>query len=222
MQCHQCGTELAAGAAFCSNCGAATRPPAPTPTPAPQAKSNLGWIVALVAVALLGAAVTYIVVGGQDSAADTAAAETSDAEAETTAAPDTAEDSAPAEEAAPQDNASDSSVTNDGGEATPIASYVAYIGEADLYASDGLRLAQPWQVLRQDRANFYRYGVRDKGDEGDPFFDTAENRATMERMVMSGSIDPAAARRIVQGGVYVEVTIYGAGNRGDYLDVRVQ
>lgn len=175
----------------------------------------------MVAVALLGAAVTYIMVGGQDSAADTAAAETSAAEAETTAAPDTAEDSAPAEEAAPQDSVRDSSITDDGG-AAAIASYVAYIGEADLYASDGLRLTQPWQVLRQDRANFYRYGVRDKGDEGDPFFDTAENRATMERMVMSGSIDPAAARRLVQGGVYVEVTIYGSGNRGDYLDVRVQ
>ncbi len=111
--------------------------------------------------------------------------------------------------------------------ATPVAaqelvgSYVAYISRDDLYSSKGTRLREPWQVLRQDRANFHRFGIRQAGDETDSFFASKENRGIMERMIMNGSIDPAAARILTQGGATVFVRIYGSGSRGTSVRVTV-
>jgi len=76
-------------------------------------------------------------------------------------------------------------------------------------------------VLRQDRANYHRFGIWQEGDEWDPFFEDADNRAAMERMIMEGYISPAAARAIVQGNVMVYVTIHGSGGRGDWVEVEV-
>jgi len=102
-----------------------------------------------------------------------------------------------------------------------IGSYVAYIGQDDLYNSKGARLSEPWQILRQDRANFHRFGISQGGDEWDPFFGSIENRGIMERMIMNGSIEPAAARNLVRGGATVFVRIYGTGNQGRYVNVTV-
>ena len=102
-----------------------------------------------------------------------------------------------------------------------VGGYAAWIGTDDLYNSEGARLSQPWQVLRQDRANYHRFGIWQEGDEWDPFFEDADNRAAMERMIMEGYISPAAARAIVQGNVMVYVTIHGSGGRGDWVEVEV-
>lgn len=102
-----------------------------------------------------------------------------------------------------------------------IGSYVAYIGQDDLYNSKGVRLSEPWQVLRQDRANYHRFGISQRGDEWDPFFGDINNRAIMERMIMNGSIDANAERNLMRGGATVFVRIYGQGNRGDYVRVTV-
>jgi len=102
-----------------------------------------------------------------------------------------------------------------------VASYVAVIGVDDLYNSDGQRLAEPWQVLRQDRANYHRFGLSQPGDEWDPVFGDAKNREAMERMVRSGRMDPRAARDILAGGATVVVTVWGRGSRGESVDVDV-
>ena len=102
-----------------------------------------------------------------------------------------------------------------------IGSYVAYIGNPDLHNTKGARLTQPWQVLRQDRANFHRFGISQPGDEFDPFFGSIGNRKIMERMVMNGTIEPAAAKRLLQGGAVVFVRIYGTGNTGTSVTVTV-
>nr|WP_210296904.1 hypothetical protein [Gellertiella hungarica] len=102
-----------------------------------------------------------------------------------------------------------------------IGSYRAYIGEDDLYNSSGERLRQPWQVLRQDRANFHKFGIAQRGDEDDDFFASAENRANMEYMVQHGSIARSAAKALVRGGVMVTVEIYGNGDEGDFVNVTV-
>jgi hypothetical protein len=102
-----------------------------------------------------------------------------------------------------------------------LGSYVAYIGQDDLYNSNGQRLTAPWQVLRQDRANFHRFGVSQPGDEGDPFFADAANREAMEQMIKQGRMDPLAARQIMEGGAMVVVTIHGTGSVGNYVDVDV-
>jgi hypothetical protein len=102
-----------------------------------------------------------------------------------------------------------------------IGSYIAEIGAADLFNSEGQRLSAPWQVLRQDRANFHRFGISQAGDQWDPFFADANNRAAMEQMVMNGYMDPQAARDIMAGGATVVVTIFGSGGVGTYVNVDV-
>lgn len=102
-----------------------------------------------------------------------------------------------------------------------IGSYTAEIGRADLFNSEGQRLTAPWQVLRQDRANYHRFGISQPGDQWDPLFADANNRAAMEQMVMNGYMDPQAARDIMAGGATVVVTIYGSGGIGTYVNVDV-
>ncbi len=102
-----------------------------------------------------------------------------------------------------------------------IGSYAAYIGQDDLYNSRGARLTEPWQVLRQDRANYHRFGISQPGDEWDPFFGDMNNRAAMERMIMNGRIDPAARQGLLRGDTTVVVRIYGRDNIGQYVEVTV-
>jgi hypothetical protein len=101
-----------------------------------------------------------------------------------------------------------------------VLSYRAYIGQDDLYNSNNERLTQPWQVIRQDRANVHRFGIRQPEDEVDAFFGSPRNRERAEQMIRAGRIDPAAARRLLNGDVRVRVEIWnGAG--GDYINISV-
>ena len=102
-----------------------------------------------------------------------------------------------------------------------VGQYTAFIGQDDLYNSKGKRLTEPWQILRQDRANYHRFGVSQPGDEWDPYFGNADNRGTMERMVMNGRLDPRAVRTVVNGGAMVVVRMYGEGYIGRRVEVDV-
>ncbi|MBS8260130.1 hypothetical protein DYI23_07865 [Roseibium polysiphoniae] len=95
--------------------------------------------------------------------------------------------------------------------------YSAYLGSADHFNSKGARLTQPWQIIRQDRANFHKFGLRDPGDEGDRYFASAANRGRMERMILNGTIERSAAGRIVNSNVWITVEIYS-----DFVNVTVQ
>ncbi|MDE1992168.1 MAG: hypothetical protein KGI75_06670 [Rhizobiaceae bacterium] len=102
-----------------------------------------------------------------------------------------------------------------------IESYRAYIGRDDLYNSNGVRLTEPWQIIRQDRANYHVYNRRDRGDQGDSFFSQAANRQGLESMLQDGSIDNDAGNLIVRGNVWIQVDIYGRGDTGEWVDVHV-
>ncbi len=103
---------------------------------------------------------------------------------------------------------------------TLLDSYVAYVGEDDLYNSSGKRLDQPWQIIRQDRANFHRFGIRDRLDENDGFFASSANRDAMERMLARGTISNSARRAIVGGGAVIQVDVLSANGR-DWVEVTV-
>ena len=107
-----------------------------------------------------------------------------------------------------------SSITMQPGGDHLIEEYRAWIGRQDLVNSRGQRLTQPWQIIRQDRANYHRFRIRHDGDESDSFFASADNRAVMEEMLRRGQISNGAARDIVNGDVFIEVEIYGQGGRG--------
>ena len=100
-----------------------------------------------------------------------------------------------------------------------IGDYWAWIGRQDLYNSNGERLSQPWQVLRQDRANVHRFGVVQAGDDWDPWFGDSANRAALERLVARGTLDAATSAAIMRGTSMVHVTIWGNGNRMTWVDV---
>lgn len=108
---------------------------------------------------------------------------------------------------------------------TPVAAqellerYVAELSAQDHYNSKGKRLQYPWQIIRQDRANFHRFGKRDPADEWDSFFGSIENRAIAERMVENGYIAPGVSDLIVNNEVIVEVEIWGGNGRGQYLNI---
>ncbi len=101
-----------------------------------------------------------------------------------------------------------------------VEEYNAYIGEEDLYNSNGERLSEPWQIIRQDRANYHRFGTSQPGDEGDSFFASATNREKAERMIEYGTIETRAARALVRGNVLINVQIF-RGADGDYINVTV-
>lgn len=102
-----------------------------------------------------------------------------------------------------------------------IESYIAQIGYQDLYNSSGQRLTRPWQVIRQDRANYHRFGRRDRLDQGDSFFADELNRSVMEDLVSKGSISPAAARDILSGDALILVEIHGTGYVGREVHITV-
>ncbi|MCS4089910.1 PAN domain-containing protein [Rhizobium sp. BK176] len=114
-----------------------------------------------------------------------------------------------------------SSVTTTPGADRIIARYRAYIGDSDLYNSRGDRLTKPWQIIRQDLANFHQFGFRDRGDQSDGLFSDPINREDLEAMVRNGSISASAARMIVIGNVWVNVNVHDSVGRGRWLDVRV-
>ncbi len=89
-----------------------------------------------------------------------------------------------------------------------LEEYSAFLGNADHYNSRGKRLTKPWQIIRQDRANFHRFGIQDDGDQWDGFFADKANRGRMERMIMNGRIERSAARRIINSNVWIRVEIY--------------
>lgn len=90
----------------------------------------------------------------------------------------------------------------------PIAEYTARLSDRDHYNSYGERLTTVAAIIRQDRANYHRFGNADREDEGDPFFANAAHRADLENMVRRGDISPDAQREIIRGDPLVHVQVY--------------
>lgn len=90
-----------------------------------------------------------------------------------------------------------------------LGSYVARISDNDHHASDGYRLDTAAQMVRQDRANWHKFGRGDREDQHDPWFGSTAARAKFERMLNKGSAMSQATRRaIVNGEPVVEVEVY--------------
>ncbi len=102
-----------------------------------------------------------------------------------------------------------------------IASYNAWLSKADHYNSNGQRLTSAAAIIRQDRANFHKFGIQDAGDESDTYFNNLNNRAILEQMLNDGTSDPSALREIVNkvNGVMIHVEIYRSNRHGDYVVV---
>lgn len=90
-----------------------------------------------------------------------------------------------------------------------LGSYVARISRQDHQASDGYQLDTAAQMVRQDRANWHKFGNSDPEDQDDPWFGSNQQRARLEQMLGQGSAMNAATRRaIVNGRPLIEVEVY--------------
>jgi hypothetical protein len=101
-----------------------------------------------------------------------------------------------------------------------VESYTAFLSEADHFNSNGQRLTSAAAIIRQDRANYHRFGHGDPGEEGDSFFASIDNRAALERMLERGRSSPGAINAIVNRTPLVRVDIYRDGE-GHFIRVTV-
>ncbi len=89
-----------------------------------------------------------------------------------------------------------------------VESYVARLSENDHFNSNGQRLTSAAAIIRQDRANYFRFGRGDAEDQSDRFFASFDNRAALERMLERGRAAPSALNAIVNGTPLVRVDIF--------------
>lgn len=90
-----------------------------------------------------------------------------------------------------------------------LGSYVARISDQDHHASDGYALDTAAQMVRQDRANWHKFGYGDAEDQDDPWFGSTDARARLERMLgKSGAMTGAVRNAIANGEPVVQVDVY--------------
>ena len=89
-----------------------------------------------------------------------------------------------------------------------LESYCAQLSARDHFNSNGQRLTTAAAIIRQDRANFHKFGKRDRGDENDSFFKITANRARLEALIAEGQSESSALRRVVNGEPRICVEVY--------------
>ena len=102
-----------------------------------------------------------------------------------------------------------------------LESYQARLTARDHFSSRGERLTSAAAVIRQDRANFYVYNLRDEEDEADSFFANKANRARLEKLLEHGTSNPNAIRRVVNGTPLIKVMVYADSAGRDYITVTI-
>jgi hypothetical protein len=101
-----------------------------------------------------------------------------------------------------------------------IESYVARLSANDHFNSNGERLTSPALIIRQDRANFYKFGQRDREDEDDRFFRDVHSREILQKLLERGHTPKEVNREIVNGQPVVRVNVYRTEG-GDYVNVAI-
>jgi len=102
-----------------------------------------------------------------------------------------------------------------------IDQYVAVLSARDHFNSKGKRLTSAAAIIRQDRANYHKFGLRDQGDAGDSFFADADNRATLEKMLERGTSTKSAINSVVNGTPVILVQIFRSESGLPFINVSV-
>ena len=103
-----------------------------------------------------------------------------------------------------------------------LCSYQARISGRDKVNSkgtpvvSGINQASVAAAIRQDRANFHEFDIRDDDDTDDCAFANAKNRQKLQNMLLRGSISKRAMREIYKGTPLIEVDVYT-----EYVNVRL-
>lgn len=86
--------------------------------------------------------------------------------------------------------------------------YVARLSANDHFNSKGKRLRSVAAIIRQDRANYHKFGIRDSEDTGDDFFSSKSNRAILEKMLNRGYVSKEAKKTILNDTPLIFVQIF--------------
>lgn len=90
-----------------------------------------------------------------------------------------------------------------------LGSYTARISANDKQASDGFALDTAAQMVRQDRANWHKFGSGDAEDEDDRWFATTQSRVKMQNMLnKAGAMSASTKKSIVRGEPVIQVDVY--------------
>ena len=100
-----------------------------------------------------------------------------------------------------------------------VASYKAHLSAQDHFSSSGSRLSDAASVIRQDRANFHKFGLRDAQDQSDDFFANSSNREALEQMLKRGNISPGLSEAIINGRPFVIVKVIRTSTGPYYIQV---
>lgn len=94
-----------------------------------------------------------------------------------------------------------------------LGEYVTFISAEDRVNSSGSPLKSFGAFVAQDRANFHRFGKRDKLDGDDPVFHDRQHRAAIPSLLGAGGVsEPVIVREAMSGeDVYIFVRIFGRG-----------
>ena len=101
-----------------------------------------------------------------------------------------------------------------------IGGYYTVLGQQDHFNSRGARLTDIGAILQQDRANYHRFGRPNAGDQGDPFFWDANQRARIPSIWRAGdgfNFVIESASPSFPTPIYVE--IYGFGSSVSFIVV---
>lgn len=93
-------------------------------------------------------------------------------------------------------------------QAQQFDSYCAQISEQDKVASDGYPLTDAGSILRQDRANYHRFGKADDLDQTDLTFASSQARAAIPAMLDAGATDPSVLKAIVNDYPFVCMDVF--------------
>jgi hypothetical protein len=103
-----------------------------------------------------------------------------------------------------------------------VETFTAYISVNDLTTSSGARLGDAASIIRQDRANFHRFGLGDASDETDPLFADSDARARIPELInAAGGIHSDVADWIMRGNVQVYINIMSDGDNFTGLEVHM-
>ncbi|WP_146131615.1 hypothetical protein [Merismopedia glauca] len=89
-----------------------------------------------------------------------------------------------------------------------VDSYTARLSRDDHFNTSGVRLRSAAAIIRQDRANFHKFGQIDREDTFDSVFGSVSNRSKLEKMLDNGSTSESARRAIVNGTPLIKINIY--------------
>jgi hypothetical protein len=103
------------------------------------------------------------------------------------------------------------------GDEAMITSYAARISANDKVNSEGKHLKSVADIIRQDRANFHKFGTSDAEDQADDFFDDEKNRERIPVMLKKGHIDKKTQNAILNDSPLVVINVYS-----NHLDVYLQ